>query len=92
MSRKQKTKVQKPNFPWVALALGGLLILVSIFFFTLQAGERSGTPDMRVDAQRIDFGDVKLGTPLTFTVRVTNVGDGTLRFREAPYIEVKEGC
>jgi len=45
-----------------------------------------------VDQEVIDYGDVKLETNLTFAVKVTNTGDGTLRFREEPYIEVREGC
>ena len=37
-------------------------------------------------------GDVKFNVPLTFTIKVTNTGNGTLRFKEEPYIQVLEGC
>ncbi|MCK6583890.1 MAG: hypothetical protein L6Q49_12400 [Anaerolineales bacterium] len=51
-----------------------------------------GTPSIAVDQQRIDYGDVKFGVNKTFAIKVTNTGDGTLRFKEGPYIEVVEGC
>ncbi len=45
-----------------------------------------------VDQQQIDYGDVKFGVNKTFAIKVTNTGDGTLRFKEEPYIQVLEGC
>jgi hypothetical protein len=35
---------------------------------------------------------VKFGENRQFTLTVTNTGDGNLRFKEKPYIEVLEGC
>jgi hypothetical protein len=51
-----------------------------------------GTPSIAVDQQKIDYGDVKFGVNKTFAIKVTNTGDGKLRFKEKPYIEVLEGC
>ena len=45
-----------------------------------------------MDQQKIDYGDVKFGVEKTFSIKVTNTGDGILRFKEEPYIEVLEGC
>jgi len=45
-----------------------------------------------VDQQKIEYGDQHFGTSLTFDIKVTNTGDGTLRFKEEPYIQVLEGC
>lgn len=95
MNKKQKYRrqKQKKSYPWVLLAFGGVLIIAAIFLFAGQnGGDGSGTPVIAVDQQRIDFGDQKFATNLTFAVKVTNTGDGTLRFKEAPYIEVLEGC
>ncbi len=96
MSKKQKygKRKQKQDFPWVLLASGGVLIIAAIFLFANQGGggDGGGTPSIAVDQQEIDYGDVKFNTPETFTVKVTNTGDGTLRFKEIPYIEVLEGC
>jgi hypothetical protein len=45
-----------------------------------------------VDQQKIDYGFVRFGESRAFTIKVTNTGNGTLRFTEDPYIEVVEGC
>lgn len=96
MSKKQDrhiTREQKKSFPWILLALGGAFIVVTAFLFARQGGgDGSGTPSIAVDQQQIDYGDVKFGVEKTFAVKVTNSGDGTLRFKETPYIQVLEGC
>jgi len=93
MSKKYKRqKQQKTNFSWLILALGGILVVIAAFFFARQNGDGSGTPSIAVDQQMIDYGDVKFDTEKTFAVKVTNTGDGTLRFKEEPYIEILEGC
>ncbi len=89
MSKKRQKQRQRQNFPWLLAALGGLLLLAAIF---LLGNQDRGTPVVSVDQESIDFGEVKLDTPLTFSIVVTNTGDGVLRFREKPYIEVREGC
>ena len=93
MSKKNRRQKQKKNFPWVFLALGGVLIFAAIFLFANQnGGDGGGTPKIVVDQQKIDYGDVKFNVNKTFAIKVTNTGDGTLRFKEEPYIEVVEGC
>jgi hypothetical protein len=89
MSRKHKRQKQRKTFPWPLMAIGGLLLIVTAFFLSDGGG---GTPSIAVDQQKIDYGDVKFGVNKTFAVKVTNTGDGTLRFQEKPYIEVLEGC
>jgi hypothetical protein len=92
MSNKRKKQKQRKSFPWPLIVLGGILLIVAIFFFTNQGGDGGGTPSIAVDQQKIDYGDVKFGVNKTFAIKVTNTGDGTLRFKEEPYIEVLEGC
>jgi len=88
--RKQK---QRKNFPWLFVVLGGGLLLLAAVLFANRSGRAGGgTPSIVVDQQKIDYGDVKFGVNKTFTIKVTNTGDGTLRFKEDPYIEVVEGC
>ena len=87
-NKKQKEK----NFPWLLLALGGILVIAAGFLFARQNGTGGGTPSIAVDEQKIDYGDVKFGVNKSFAIKVTNTGDGTLRFREDPYIEIVVGC
>jgi len=88
--RKQK---QRKNFPWALAAVGGILLIVAAFFLARQVGgDSGGTPSIAVDQEKIDYGDVKFNVEKTFAIKITNTGDGTLRFKEDPYIEVLEGC
>lgn len=77
---------------YVYLVVGGGLLLILGLLLGVRASSDRGTPTLAVDQPRIDFGTVKLGTPLTFEIKVTNTGDGVLKFKEKPYIEVLEGC
>lgn len=90
MSKKHKRQKQRKAFPWPLIVFGGILLVVAAFFFANQGG--GGMPSIAVDQQKIDYGDVKFGVNKTFAIKVTNAGDGTLRFKEEPYIEVLEGC
>jgi hypothetical protein len=90
--QKYKRQKQRHNFPWLLVGLGGVLLVIAAFFFANRGGDGGGTPSIAVDQQKIDFGEVKFGVEKTFAVKVTNTGDGTLRFKDNPYIEVVEGC
>lgn len=93
MSKKNRRHKQKKRFPWSLVAIGGVLLLIAAFFFANRSGgDGGGTPSIAVDQQKIDYGDVKFGVNKTFAIKVTNTGDGALRFKEEPYIEVLEGC
>ena len=91
---KRRTKKKKNIIPMIALAtIGGvLLITAAILLGGNDLGTGGGTPILAVDQKVFDFGDVKFNVQKTFTIKVTNTGDGTLRFKEAPYIQVLEGC
>ncbi len=90
MSKRHKR--QKKSFPWVFVAFGGVLMIAAIFLFANQNGSGGGTPAIAVDQQKIDYGYVPFGNNKTFTIKVTNTGDGMLRFREKPSVEILEGC
>ena len=94
---KPKAQPKRNSLPLWLLLLGVGLVLVALFALwnnnqQKRSVQGSGEPKLEVDQEEIDYGDVKLGTPVKTDVRVTNVGGQPLRFTEAPYIEVKEGC
>jgi hypothetical protein len=88
--KNKKFRKQRGNIPWLLVVLGGGLLLLAALLFANRSG--GGTPSISVDQQKIDYGYVKFGETKAFTVKITNTGDGTLRFQEQPYIEIVEGC
>ena len=92
MSKKHRKNRQRKSFSWPLVVFGGLLLIVVAFLFTNQGGDGGGTPSIAVDQQKIDYGDVKFNVEKTFAIKITNNGDGILRFKEEPYIEIFEGC
>ncbi|HJW91824.1 MAG TPA: hypothetical protein VJ436_14400 [Anaerolineales bacterium] len=103
MMQKKYKKTRKPKqnkalLP-ILLGLGGVLLIAAAFLVTRRGEpkekapiEVSGNPSLKVDRDKVDFGDVKLGVPINVSFELTNVGDKTLRLSEKPYIEVLEGC
>ena len=91
--RKQKEKQSKQLL--IGLVSGGIVLIAVALFLAFGGSSKDdggGTPVVSVDQELIDYGVVKFNTELAFEVTVTNEGDGTLRFKEVPYIEVRDGC
>lgn len=97
-TKHSRHRKQKAPWPLIAAVVGGLALIVAAVFAFNQPPkpkatiEVTGSPSLRADREEVDLGDVKLGQTVTVSFELTNVGDQTLRFSEAPYIEVKEGC
>ena len=89
---------KKQPWPLVLLFAGALLLVVGVGFAIKKPAapkatiEVSGSPSLKVDQQKVDLGDVKLGQTVDVKFTLMNVGDQTLRFSKEPYIEVVEGC
>lgn len=98
MSRRQRPHSRRRSFPWLIVIGGGILLLVAAFVLANQGGGSNGggtgggTPQIVVDQQKLDYGYVKFGDDRQFAIKVTNAGDGVLRFQQKPYVEVLEGC
>ena len=86
-----------PRGPALLIGLGVLLLgVVGLLAWRsasqAAAHDTTGTPRLKADKQRVDLGDVRLGETVSVSFEVTNTGDATLKFTEAPYVEVVEGC
>jgi hypothetical protein len=95
MAKKSRKQRQANRLPWpIILAVGGVVLIAAAVLFANRGGggPASGTPKIAADPQKIDYGYVKFGNNETFKIKVSNTGDGVLRFNEKPYIEVLEGC
>lgn len=90
MSKNKKQR--RREFPLPLVVFGGILLIVAAILYARQGSGGGGTPSIAVDQQRIDYGDVKFNDPRKFAIKVSNIGDGVLRFQEEPYIQVMEGC
>jgi hypothetical protein len=94
MSKKtiKRKKRQQKKFPWAWVIVGVAILAAGILFSRPGADYTGGTPAITVDQQNIDMGYIKLGQYRTIKIKVTNTGDGVLRFKEQPYLEVVKGC
>lgn len=90
-NQKYRNQKKRRSFPWLLVALGGALVVFAAMLFANRSGG-DGMPAISVDQRKIDYGNVKFGVNKSFAIKVTNTGDGTLRFKQDPFIEVVEGC
>jgi hypothetical protein len=99
-SKKKGSQSQNKINPAVWLLVAGGILVVGAFALLRGRSEpevnatieTEGAPSLKADVEKIDLGDVKLGEWVTASFELTNVGDGPLRFKEKPYIEVASGC
>jgi hypothetical protein len=98
-NKPQQGKKSKKSFPvWgiailIFMFLGAAYPLIKTIRDSRVTIEVFGSPKIKVDQEYLDYGDVKNGgTPIRSLIQVSNVGDQTLNFKEAPYIELLEGC
>jgi hypothetical protein len=100
MSKHTRNHVRRrrPRLGWLLLALASALLLGTAAFWAWRSSlpptstNASGTPSLKADKEKVDLGDVRLGQTVSVAFELTNTGAAPLRFREAPYVEVVEGC
>jgi len=83
------------------LVIAGGILLVATAYFAIRSSNQpqsdfipqvTGAPAISVQPEQIDMGDVALGTTVQADFVIHNLGDKPLKFTEAPYIEIVEGC
>jgi hypothetical protein len=93
----RQVKSKSSKLP-LLLVLGGALILITAAFLAFQekpapyTPEATGGPSLKTDKEKVDLGDVKLGSPVQVSFELKNTGDQPLQFSKDPYVEVKQGC
>jgi hypothetical protein len=99
-SKKNHDHSTKSNLA-LYIVLGGMVLVAAALFAVWKAGqpeaasipvEVKGQPSLKVDRERLDFGNVKLGQTVTASFILSNAGDQTLRITDKPTIQVVEGC
>ena len=96
-SRRPRSQASRNTGPLVLITAAIAVMVVAVYFLTARSAEPaavevSGSPRLRVDRELVDLGVVQLGKTVQVDFKLTNVGDQTLTFTEAPYVEVVEGC
>jgi hypothetical protein len=94
---KKKEEPKKAGPLLIAIAGFVLILMASLALVRPASGAfqdlfGSGEPSLKVDKEKVDLGNVKLGKSVSVSFQVTNVGNKTLRFSKAPYVEVLKGC
>lgn len=96
---RAKPKPKPRSLIPILMMVGGLVVLLVTGWAIFNSNSQpkadivvKGAPRLKVEKDVIDRGDLKLGNVIQDNVRVTNIGDQPLRFTEAPYVEVVEGC
>lgn len=92
-------KKTKPPIWLLGLIAAGVALIAFVAIQTISSNSTppppplvTGGPALQVDKEKIDFGNVALGSTVEAKFEVTNVGDQPLRFTKKPYVEVIEGC
>jgi hypothetical protein len=94
--RHSNKKTPTNRLPLFLVLGGGLILVVALIIIFSQSASSPATsndqPALVADQQEINLGDVKLGQYVQASFILTNTGNTLLKFTEAPYIEVREGC
>jgi hypothetical protein len=77
----------------VVAVIGGVIaFLVSSSSTSSYVPEVTGRPNLVVDKEVLDYGDVRFEAPVKAVFNVKNTGDEMLRILGEPRVEIVRGC
>jgi len=101
-AKRKKRQTPTKRFPWLWLAVGGVLLLVvgAVVVLRPKSGDdtpqytpqTAGAPRLMVDQTTVDHGYIKYDVPVRSTFRLSNVGDQQLEIVGAPQVQLIQGC
>ena len=89
--KKEELIIRKKHLLPIALVVFGVFTL-GIGAFVLLSGNPGGTPDLVVEQDVFDYGEVPFNTPVETVFVIRNDGDAPLKIREEPQVVIKDGC
>ena len=103
MSKRRRRKGKPPSrgYPrWLPLAMvAAVAAVIGGGALVAQNGRQAtvipvvtGAPRVAVAQEVVDYGEVKVNTPIETVFRVQNIGDQPLKILGEPQVELVEGC
>jgi len=99
--RRRKGKPPSRGYPrWLPLAMvAAVAAVIGGGALVAQNGRQAtvipvvtGAPRVAVAQEVVDYGEVKVNTPIETVFRVQNIGDQPLKILGEPQVELVEGC
>jgi hypothetical protein len=94
---RRVTRRQHRWAPFAIIVVGAVLIGAGLAFANGGLGTKdapmvTGAPRLAVSQELVDYGEIKVNTPVETVFRVRNIGDQPLRILGEPEVELVEGC
>src|SRR5512136_1001780 len=98
--RRKNEPTPKSPWPFVAMGIGAILIVVVGFLAWNGSNSKkpsatpqvTGGPKLSVDRDSIDFGKLPLDQTVRAEFKLKNVGDQPLAIKGEPRVELVKGC
>lgn len=99
--RRRKGRSSSRGYPrWLPLAMAAAAVaVIGGGALVAQNGRQAtvipvvtGAPRVAVAQEVVDYGEVKVNTPIETVFRVQNIGDQPLKILGEPQVELVEGC
>lgn len=89
----------KKHWPVLLVAFGGLTLVFAVSLVLAKndvdpnfVPHVRGAPSLLTDKEQVDLGDIPVNRMVRVEFTLMNVGDKSLFFAQAPYVELAAGC